>query len=84
VSLAAQLRLAVERILLARELGYDSVWTAESYGSDAMTPLVAATIGWQLPCSQPWGGDRDQWKSLEKPRLVRMPLLIGAGISAHC
>jgi F420-dependent oxidoreductase-like protein len=36
----AQLRLPVERILRAEELGYDSVWTAESYGSDAMSPLA--------------------------------------------
>ncbi|MGH7354713.1 MAG: LLM class F420-dependent oxidoreductase [Candidatus Rokuibacteriota bacterium] len=31
----------MERILEAERLGYDSVWTAESYGSDAVT-----TIGW--------------------------------------
>lgn len=29
-----------ERIKLADSLGYDSVWTAEVYGSDAMTPLA--------------------------------------------
>src|SRR5215469_12126196 len=41
----ANLRLPVQRIIRAEELGYDSVWTAESYGSDAMTPLayLAAT-----------------------------------------
>src|SRR6266852_9539741 len=36
----AQLRLPIERIIRAEELGYDSVWTAESYGSDAMSPLA--------------------------------------------
>src|SRR5215471_20816053 len=36
----AQLRLPVQRIVRAEELGYDSVWTAESYGSDAMSPLA--------------------------------------------
>ena len=36
----AQLRLPTERIIRAEQLGYDSVWTAESYGSDAMTPLA--------------------------------------------
>jgi F420-dependent oxidoreductase-like protein len=36
----AQLRLPVQRIVKAEELGYDSVWTAESYGSDAMSPLA--------------------------------------------
>jgi F420-dependent oxidoreductase-like protein len=37
---SAQLRLPVQRIVTAEELGYDSVWTAESYGSDAMSPLA--------------------------------------------
>jgi F420-dependent oxidoreductase-like protein len=36
----AQLRLPVERVQLAERLGYDSVWTAEAYGSDAITPLA--------------------------------------------
>ena len=36
----AQLRLPVQRIIHAEALGYDSVWTAESYGSDAMSPLA--------------------------------------------
>ena len=36
----AKVRLPIERILRAEQLGYDSVWTAESYGSDAVTPLA--------------------------------------------
>lgn len=36
----AQLRLPVERVLMADRLGYDSVWTSEAYGSDAITPLA--------------------------------------------
>jgi F420-dependent oxidoreductase-like protein len=36
----ADLRLPIERVLRAEELGYDSVWTAEAYGSDAVTPLA--------------------------------------------
>ena len=36
----ANLRLPVERIIRAEELGYDSIWTAESYGSDAVSPLA--------------------------------------------
>jgi len=36
----AQLRLPVQRIIRAEQLGYDSVWTAESYGSDALSPLA--------------------------------------------
>ncbi len=31
---------ALEQILEAERLGFDSVWTAESYGSDALTPLA--------------------------------------------
>jgi F420-dependent oxidoreductase-like protein len=36
----AELRLPVDRVLLAERLGFDSVWTAEAYGSDAITPLA--------------------------------------------
>jgi F420-dependent oxidoreductase-like protein len=36
----ACMRLPVERIQLAERLGFDSVWTAEAYGSDAITPLA--------------------------------------------
>jgi F420-dependent oxidoreductase-like protein len=36
----AQMNLPVEKVLLAERLGYDSVWTAEAYGSDAITPLA--------------------------------------------
>ncbi|RBM22587.1 LLM class F420-dependent oxidoreductase [Prauserella sp. PE36] len=31
---------ALEAIRAAEELGFDSVWTAEGYGSDALTPLA--------------------------------------------
>lgn len=36
----AQMQLDVERIREAERLGYHIVWTAESYGSDAATPLA--------------------------------------------
>src|SRR5438477_5736402 len=36
----SDLRLPVARVQLAERLGYDSVWTAEAYGSDALTPLA--------------------------------------------
>jgi F420-dependent oxidoreductase-like protein len=36
----AQMSLPVEKVQLAERLGYDSVWTAEAYGSDAITPLA--------------------------------------------
>ena len=36
----AHLEIPVELVQRAEALGYDSVWTAEAYGSDAMTPLA--------------------------------------------
>lgn len=36
----AQLRVPVEQVRLAEDLGYHSVWTAEAYGSDALSPLA--------------------------------------------
>ncbi len=36
----AELRVPLEKVQLAERLGYDSVWTAEAYGSDAITPLA--------------------------------------------
>jgi F420-dependent oxidoreductase-like protein len=36
----AQMSLPVDRVQLAERLGFDSVWTAEAYGSDAITPLA--------------------------------------------
>lgn len=35
-----QLKVPVELVQRAERLGYDSVWTAEAYGSDAITPLA--------------------------------------------
>jgi len=34
------LRIPLERIRYVESLGYDSVWSAEAYGSDAITPLA--------------------------------------------
>jgi F420-dependent oxidoreductase-like protein len=36
----ARLDLPVKLVQRAEKLGYDSVWTAEAYGSDAVTPLA--------------------------------------------
>jgi F420-dependent oxidoreductase-like protein len=36
----AHLDIPVKLVQHAEELGYDSVWTAEAYGSDAVTPLA--------------------------------------------
>jgi F420-dependent oxidoreductase-like protein len=37
---AAELKLPVDMILQAEALGYHSVWSAEAYGTDALTPLA--------------------------------------------
>jgi F420-dependent oxidoreductase-like protein len=36
----ARMSIPVETVQEAERLGYDSVWTAEAYGSDAFTPLA--------------------------------------------
>src|ERR1700683_3066377 len=36
----AQLNVPVALVQRAEELGYESVWTAEAYGTDAVTPLA--------------------------------------------
>jgi F420-dependent oxidoreductase-like protein len=36
----AQMALPIDKIVRAEELGFDSVWTAESYGSDVFSPLA--------------------------------------------
>src|SRR2546429_8479610 len=36
----AQMSLDMEKVLEAERLGFDSVWSAESYGSDAGTPAA--------------------------------------------
>jgi F420-dependent oxidoreductase-like protein len=36
----ARVEIPVARVQLAERLGFDSVWSAEAYGSDALTPLA--------------------------------------------
>lgn len=36
----AQMRIDTEFVLDVERLGYDSIWSAEAYGSDAVTPLA--------------------------------------------
>jgi F420-dependent oxidoreductase-like protein len=36
----AQVRLNMDLVLEAEKLGFDSVWTGEAYGADAVTPLA--------------------------------------------
>ena len=33
-------QLPIDLVLEAERLGFDSVWTAEAYGSDAVTPVA--------------------------------------------
>jgi F420-dependent oxidoreductase-like protein len=44
---AAELRVPVELVRRAEDLGYHSVWSAEAYGTDALSPLayLAAVTG---------------------------------------
>ena len=34
------MNIDIQRIKMAESLGYDSLWTAEAYGSDAVTPAA--------------------------------------------
>jgi len=34
------IQVDIERIKYAEDLGYDSIWTAEAYGADAVTPAA--------------------------------------------
>ncbi len=34
-----QVQIPIDLIKQAESMGYDSVWTAEAYGNDAVTPL---------------------------------------------
>ena len=36
----AGLQMPTEQVRAAERLGFDSVWTAEAYGADAITPLA--------------------------------------------
>ena len=36
----AEFRLPLDRIRLVEDLGYDSIWSSEAYGADALTPLA--------------------------------------------
>ncbi len=59
----AEVKLPMETILEAENLGFDSVWTAEAWGSDAVTPaawvlaqtkkIKAGTAIMQIPGRQP-------------------------------
>jgi alkanesulfonate monooxygenase SsuD/methylene tetrahydromethanopterin reductase-like flavin-dependent oxidoreductase (luciferase family) len=57
----AQLEVPVALVQRAEELGYDSVWSAEAYGSDAITPLayLAATQG---HCATSSGSTLLRWR----------------------
>ena len=75
---------ALEQVEYAEELGFDSVWTAEIYGADAITPLAflaAHTRYLRLENSQPIG-----FKLLDVlPQIELFNLMTDRGlVSAHC
>ena len=59
----SEMKLPMDEILEAERLGFDSVWTAEAYGSDALTPaawilartsrIKAGTAIMQIPARTP-------------------------------
>src|SRR5256885_10440218 len=61
--LGTDLTLPMDRVLEAERLGFDSVWTSEAYGSDAVTPaawmlarttrIKAGTAIMQMPARTP-------------------------------
>jgi len=48
----ASMTLDMPRILEAERLGYDSVWSAEAYGSDAVTPCRSTSPPWDRATSR--------------------------------
>src|SRR5258706_11775364 len=60
---SADMSLPIDRVLEAERLGFDSVWTSEAYGSDAVTPaawvlarttrIKVGTASWQMPARTP-------------------------------
>ena len=58
---------APEQVAEAERLGFDSVWTAEAYGSDALTPLAwwgsrtDQTFASAPPCASCRPGRRPPW-----------------------
>src|SRR5258706_13012022 len=46
-NLGARVPVPMAEIRLAQELGFDSVWTAETYGSDVFSPLAFIAAGTQ-------------------------------------
>jgi F420-dependent oxidoreductase-like protein len=63
ISGGADFRVALERVLEAERLGFDSVWSSEAYGSDAVAPVAwilarttkikAGTAIMQMPARTP-------------------------------
>ena len=58
----ARFELNIDLVKQAEEIGFDSVWTAEAYGSDAVTPLA-------------WIGARTLPRSGVEKSLVETPWL---------
>src|SRR5271166_2498131 len=60
----ADMTLPIEQVLEAERLGFDSVWSSEAYGSDAVTPaawvlarttrIKVGTAIMQMPARRSW------------------------------
>ena len=58
----AELKLPVELVQRAEALGFDSVWTAEAYGSDATSPLAYLAAVTKRIRLGTWPRARPRWR----------------------
>jgi len=58
----AQIQLPIDLIQEADRLGFYAVWTAESYGSDAVTPLAWLGAPDGRPCWRDYSGGVKDWQ----------------------
>ena len=73
----ADMDLPVKLVQRTEQLGYDSVWTAEAYGSDAMTPLAYLGAVTER-CAYLWfvfGGGTDLDRAADRLTMVWLRML---------
>ena len=75
----AQVDMPVKRILRAEELGFDTLWTSEAYGTDALTPLAyGAARAIHSPPGRAYLSNEVMTPELEKLLMLSGGLLGGA------